>query len=569
MTRAAIYARFSSSLQREASIEDQVRVCRKMLAAEGWDETEIYADMGMSGATHLRPGYQKLLEDGRAGRFDVVVSESIDRISRDQEHVAAFHKQMVYAGVEIRTVAEGRMNELHIGLKGTMSALYLKDLAQKTHRGLEGRVHAGKSAGGISYGYALDRRPLPDGTMSNGDRCIDPDQASVVVRVFEDYARGESARTIAARLNAERVPGPRGGTWSFSTISGNWKRGTGLLNNELYVGRLVWNRQRFMKDPVTGKRQARPNPPEDWIIEEFPDLRIIDDALWQRVKARQGAVRDDLIAERLRDPAAPHTERARRPRYLLSGLVTCGCCGAGYIMVSASRYGCSAARNRGTCKNRRTIPRTELEDRVLSGLRHKLMAPELLAEFVAEFQREWQKERSTAIASRDKADAALARTTREIDNIVTAIRQGMFHPSMKEQMDRLETERARLEAELSAQPEIDPVALHPRLPEIYKRKITDLADALTRDDIRSDAGEVLRGLIERIAARPEEDGHALELYGELGAILSLCGEAGHADARGFSAGVRQVTMVAGARFGLCRTRGTLHGAKRAHSGYKN
>ncbi|SMO84297.1 Recombinase [Paracoccus laeviglucosivorans] len=114
----------------------------------------------------------------------------------------------------------------------------------------------------------------------------------MVRRIFEGYASGLSARALAAALNAESVrsPGVGSGQWSFSTISGNAKRGTGILNNELYIGRLVWNRQRFIKDPGTGKRQTRPNPPEEWVIY----LRIIDDDLWQRVKALQDDVQADL-----------------------------------------------------------------------------------------------------------------------------------------------------------------------------------------------------------------------------------------------------------------------------------
>ena len=134
-------------------------------------------------------------------------------------------------------------------------------------------------------------------------------------RIFRDYDTGKSARTIAIELNREGHPPPRGGegkgagTWSFSTISGNWKRGTGILNNELYIGRLVWNRQRFIKDPATGKRQARPNPPEAWIIEEVPQLRIVDDALWHRVKLRQGAIREVIVDRPRRRPP-----QRRRPK---------------------------------------------------------------------------------------------------------------------------------------------------------------------------------------------------------------------------------------------------------------
>ncbi|WP_232622865.1 recombinase family protein [Pseudorhodobacter sp. MZDSW-24AT] len=108
-------------------------------------------------------------------------------------------------------VAEGEISELHIGLKGTMSALYLKDLAQKTHRGLEGRVEAGKSAGGICYGYRVKRKIRADGSVTTGEREIIPEEAETVIRIFRDYDAGLSARAIAAALNEEGIASPREG----------------------------------------------------------------------------------------------------------------------------------------------------------------------------------------------------------------------------------------------------------------------------------------------------------------------------------------------------------------------
>lgn len=280
--RAAIYARYSSDLQRDASIDDQLRVCRQLIAREGWNEGEVYTDAAISGATLLRPEYQRMLEDARAGRFDVIVAEGLDRISRDQEHIAAFYKQTSFCGIPVITRAEGEISELHIGLKGTMSALFLKDLGQKTHRGLEGLINAGKSAGGKSYGYRVVKRTDAQGNPVTGELELVPEEVKVIHRIFVDYAAGKSARAIAAALNQEDVPAPRGGSWSFSTISGNCKRGTGILNNELYIGRRLWNRQRFMKDPLTGKRQARMNPAAGRVIVEVPEFRIIDDDLWLR-----------------------------------------------------------------------------------------------------------------------------------------------------------------------------------------------------------------------------------------------------------------------------------------------
>ncbi len=89
MSRAAVYARYSSDNQRDASIEDQVRQCCQRIEREGWQSINTYTDRAVSGATVLRHGYQNMLEDARNGAFDVVVAEALDRLSRDQEDVAA------------------------------------------------------------------------------------------------------------------------------------------------------------------------------------------------------------------------------------------------------------------------------------------------------------------------------------------------------------------------------------------------------------------------------------------------------------------------------------------------
>ena len=154
MIKAAIYARYSSDNQRDASIADQFRLCRLLADREGWTLEEEYSDHAVSGATLLRPGFQALMRDALKRRFDVVLAESLDRFSRDQEDTAGLFKRLTFVGVRIITLAEGEINHLHVGLKGTMNALFLKDLADKTRRGLRGRVEAGKSGGGLATAIA-------------------------------------------------------------------------------------------------------------------------------------------------------------------------------------------------------------------------------------------------------------------------------------------------------------------------------------------------------------------------------------------------------------------------------
>ena len=463
------------------------------------------------------------------GRVDVIVSEALDRLSRDQEHIAGLHKRMQFLGVRIVTKSEGEINEMHIGLGGTMSALFLKNLAQKTHRGQEGRVRNGKSAGGVSYGYKVVRNLRADGTVTTGEREILAGEAAVIQRIFERYAEGQSARTIAGALNSEGIPSPgtRGTEWGFSTISGSAARGNGILNNELYIGRLVWNRQRFVKDPATGKRQARPNPPEAWVIEDVPDLRIIDDDLWDRVKRRQGAIREEMNPAGIKGgPLRP--ERARRPSYLFSGLLVCGCCGGSYTLINKTRYGCASVRNKGeaVCSNRASIQREEVEDRVLGGLKQKLLHPELIATFVEEYRKAWNAALAGAGAGREKLERELAQVEKKIASILAAIEDGMYHPSMKAKMAELERTKAQLTASLAASPEPPALRLHPSLTGLYQQKIADLSAALSDPAVKIEAAETLRGLVSEIRMIPDADasgGHRIELAGELAGILALGG----------------------------------------------
>jgi len=140
---------------------------------------------------------------------------------------------------------------------------------------------------GKAYGYDVLRSLREDGELNRGDLAINADQAPVVVRIFQAYLDGMSPGKIADMLNREAIPGPRGPSWDKSTIHGNPKRGTGILNNELYIGHRVWNRQGFIKDPQNGKRQARPKSVAELETKDVPELRIVPQDLWEAVKASQ------------------------------------------------------------------------------------------------------------------------------------------------------------------------------------------------------------------------------------------------------------------------------------------
>jgi len=545
--RAVIYARYSSENQREASIEDQIRLCKVRINREGWELTATYSDRAASGAQLLRPGYQTLLQDVRAAKADVVVAEALDRISRDQEHVAAFFKQLTFAGVKLVTIAEGEVNELHVGMKGTMNALFIKDLAAKTHRGLRGRVEEGRSGGGLCFGYDVVTELDAKGEPSRGGRKINEDEAVIVRRIFTAFAAGKSPRHLAIELNADGIPGPAGGEWGPSTINGNAGRGTGILNNELYIGRLVWNRLRYIKDPNTGRRVSRLNDSAQWVIQEVPDLRIVPPELWDRVKARQAATKHDARADN--NAEKPFWDR-RRPRFLLSGLAKCGKCGSSYVKATATMFGCAAARDRGTCDNHRHIRIDDLENTVLKGLGQRLLEPTLFKVFCEEFYRELNKARMEGGAALQAQARELEKIGRRIRKIVEIITDDDAPvKSLKEELRELEVRQEQIESTLATAKSPEPL-IHPNLAEVYRRKVEALRTAIADPASRDEAFDLIRSLIEAVVVVPVGKGFELEIKGDLAGILQLC-EAGKKAKPGTvsSAGLaEQLKMVAGARF---------------------
>ena len=524
MTRVALYARYSSDNQRDASIEDQFRICRDRVKLEGWTIAATYNDAGISGSSMIRrPGIQELVRDAQRGEFDLVLAEALDRISRDQADVATLFKHLQFAGVPIVTLAEGEISELHVGLKGTMNALFLKDLAAKTHRGMRGRVEQGKAGGGLCYGYEVVKSIGVDGEPIRGERRIKEPEAEVVRRVFRDFAAGIAPRAIAKALNDAGVPGPGRRPWNDTTIRGHARRGTGLVNNELYIGRLVWNRQRYLKDPSTGRRVSRINAEADWIVTDVPELRIVDDVLWQAVRTRQAEIAEthaDQIEAVREHHAGNRLNRTHRPKALFSGLIFCGRCGGPYSIRGQDRYACSAHVTNGSCDNKATIPRTALEERVLAGLRDRLMAPEVAAEAMRAYAEETNRLNRERRTNADGWRAELAKLERSIAALIRVIEDGLYEPSIKARMAELETRKAELTTLLSASPATVPDLL-PSMAELYRRKVERLAETLNETEDRADAAEAIRALVEKITLTPGAKRGAIEatLHGDLATIL--------------------------------------------------
>jgi len=400
------------------------------------------------------------------------------------------------------------------------------------------------------YGYDVMKTLDEHGELQRGTRTVNAHEAEIVRRIFREYCAGKSGRAIAVDLNKEGIPGPQGGTWGFSTINGNPKRGTGILNNELYIGKLVWNRQRFVKDPDTGRRQARPNPESEWITQAVPELRIVSDVDWNHAKSRQARLSMDTV-----EGVVDRTRPRNRPKYILSGLTRCGCCGGAFTLISGTALGCTSSRSKGTCDNRYTIRRDRLEDRVLRALRHHLMDPALFSEFCDEFTQEMNRLRKEAGKAISATRAEIAKIDRDLDKLVDMILRGGNADKINQRMLKMEARKRDLEARLAATKEPLPT-LHPRMAHHYREQLDNLTLALSAGDEcnRLKATEIIRSLIERIVLTPEGSDLVVDVQGDLAGILTIAAQrkkparkAGSEKASK-SADVLQFAMVAGAGF---------------------
>ncbi len=508
MTRCVIYARYSSDNQREASLTDQERECREYAKHQGWEVVEVYSDAAISGGSDRRPGYQKLLHDARSGRFDVVLAEALDRLSRRLADTANLHDELTFLGIRLFAKDQGEITKMHTAIMGLVAEQYVTDLREKTKRGQRGRIHEGMTAGGLGYGYTVGEP---------GERSIDPDQVEVVQRIFREYASGVSPREIAKRLNSDGVPGPRGKTWKDTTIRGQRDRGTGVLNNSAYIGNLTYGKTEYKKDPRTGKRVARPQPEDKWIVTLVPDLRIIDDGLWQAVKARQAAVTREMP----RDETGNPLNRVHRKTHVLSGLIRCGQCGGPMAITAKGRYGCSSYRSSRACTNGRTVPRVEVEERVLSGLKQRLFDTELVGEFLQEFEREVRRLRKDQISATRNQRKRLGKVEGKIMQLITVIEDGGATSMITDRIKALECERMEISAALGSVDQDDTIVPIPNIARVYKVRIERLVDGLTDSAIRQEAIEIIQSMIEQIIVTPVEGGFTIDLHGELGAILAL------------------------------------------------
>lgn len=457
MTFARIYARFSTEAQNPLSIEDQFRVCREYAARQGWKIVSEHSDVAISGAAlGNRPGAQEALKRLQAG--EVLLLNDLERLARSQD-LAPLIARLNFRRVKVIAVqsafdSTSETASMQAGLSGLMSEQFRKQIARRTHSGLELRARMGKSTGGRAY-----------------------DNADIVREVFRRWADGEGTRAIANDLNRRGVPSP-GATWNRTARrrDGRWLNSTlhELLHNERYVGRLIWNRSQWMRDPDTGKRQRRERPQSEWVVQRCEP--IIDEATWQRAQARF---------------RASSVMQTRAPKHLLSGLLTCALCGAKMVVIGGKnrRYRCGTNHAGGdaACSNRDSFTKAVIEQAVMTPVLDQLLSPEAIDAGLREM-------RSASIApvpssEHNGEEEALQKLVR--DGVLSA---DVARPAIEEARRKAARQRASQPVSLADRP----------TREQWRAAVAGIRTILTGEDLTA-AREALHELIGTLSCRPAGD----------------------------------------------------------------
>ena len=331
-------------------------------------------------------------------------------------------------------------------------------------------------------------------------------------------------------------------TTSRGLASVHRERGVGIVNNDLYRGLVVWNRCRWVRLASDSKRRrVVMNPEAQWVQHPDESLRIVSDETWSAVKRRQDE-HSHRIGERVaRGVAVSRAGRTgRNSRYMLSGLLKCSECGSNYVMVNTVRYACAGYINGRVCGNGRHVRRDKLEKALLADVQAGLLDPEVIAE-IERGVRQARKARRM-----DDRPARIAKLQTEVNNMVSAIGQGMLSSALRQRLQDSESELQRLRAAPKPAAVED---LLPRVPALIRAQVKELVALAAHEPVRARAALQQALETDLITLRPAEAGRGVVADFGLAPVQLMTG-------------TESESVVAGAGFAMFRHSQCASGSSR-------
>ena len=406
MKAAVIYARYSSERQTEQSIEGQLRVCNDYAERNDLKIVGTYIDRAMTGKNDNRKDFQRMLRDCSKHEWEIVLVYKLDRFSRNKYEMAMHRKTLRDNGVRLVSAMENIPDSpegiiLESLLEG-MAEYYSAELAQKVRRGQIESLNKGHWLGGQTpYGYKVVDKKL----------VIDEDQAEVVKYIYRQYAAGVIVKDIIKDLTQKGIFN-KGKPFTRSTMYY-------LLANEKYSGVFRYNGETYLN--ICPK--------------------LLPDPLYNKVHA--------LMLQN------QFGTKSVEVNYLLRGKVYCGYCGHQIIAESGTSmtgvvkryYKCGGRKANSGCQ-KKNIRKEDLENLVINVTVEMFQQEnnlELIANEIMKIYESKKKEQSVL----NLLTSELQETQRSIENLLTAIQQGIITSSTKTRLEELEMKADELKLQIS------------------------------------------------------------------------------------------------------------------------
>ena len=491
MKTAVIYARFSSSRQREESIEGQVKECKAFAEYKGYEVLKVYADRAISGRTADRPEFQQMVEDSKEKKFQYVIVYTFDRFSRDSYASAMYKHKLKTNGVRVLSAKEQTddspagvlMERVFEGF----AEYYSLELAQKVKRGMS--LNASKGiwpSGAAPFGYKKDEQ---------GKLVQNPQQIPALIRVFEMAAQDYQFKEIADYLNIQgfRSPNARGkGVFTYDRVKT-------ILKNPIAAGRFVWN---------------------DITIENYNNCQVIPEELF------------DTVQKRLKIKRRVGTKTIANPsNYALSRKIFCGNCGrpmngssgTSHTKETYYYYRCSSTHG---C-NMPSISRDALEeavaDKIIEVLSDENVVRTIARQAIATIKTEEEPPELLAMQRR------LTQVKAQAENICNAIAAMGFNEMLSARLTSLQEEGKKLEAEISR------LGVHAKRPVITEEMIMFYLQNMRYEDKQ----KLLYEMVQRVVVTKKDSDENLNVTVMLNYTSTpTCNSA-------FSLGLKQVRELDG------------------------
>ena len=440
MTPAVIYARYSSSNQREESIDGQIRECRAYAERNGYRVIHEYTDSALSGKTDHRPAFQQMIADSDTHSFQIVIVWKLDRFARDRYDAAVYRKRLKDNNVRLVSAMEGITESpegiIMEGLLDAMAEYYSANLSENIRRGQYDSALKRRALGTSVLGY----RRAPDGRYE-----IDPATAPIVQRIFREFTNGIPRKQIIDGLNADGLLTSKGNKFTTNSLYP-------ILHNEKYIG--VY-RFRDIVDPDGV-------PP------------IVDQVTFARAQ--------EIIRKREFKKTRNYMETNT---YTLVPKVFCGECGRMMTGESAKSrsgkifryYSCTGRKgsDRNGCRKSR-VQKEQLEDALIRAVNEQILTDEMIEIFVnqyTEHQELFSEENSLLVSY----EAELTEIRKKIQNVNRAITEGIWTASVQETLLGLENRREELETLIAEEKHRNP----PIPPEMLKKYFQKLKSSSNSD----------------------------------------------------------------------------------------